>query len=409
MTALVLLKLLSDLGIYYAFGGFFAALAGAEAPLLLAAYGVQSAVGLLTYLLRERGWLRFLPLALLAVGWLLPGGSLAAWVAIAPPALYVIWLAAGTRYLPEQSRQLDIFSVFWKALLVFCLFLLMVGCGDLLAAITIPAGLIGLACCVLLNRSLRHDLAVCCQPRYQAMNLALTAGIGLAALGLSSRGFLHGCAAALRWVYETVFAPILMALFQLLGAAIQVVLWLFSWVQFRFTGEEQEVQSLTLGDTEDLFGDLEASGNNGELFSRVCIALALLLGAVLIVLMFRWLSRSARRAEGDPPARTVRSAVAGSSPRPLPRFARSPVQRVRLYYQKFLALYRSRGLERKAGDTSQDVAAKSRYTFDPAAVQALRQLYIAARYNDQATKEDAARARELYQSLSRVADQSHTD
>ncbi len=405
MTALVLLKLLSDLGIYYAFGGFFAALAGAAAPMLLVACGVQSGVGLLTYLLREKGRLHLLPLALLAVCWLLPEESVAAWVAVVPPSLYVVWLAVGRRYLPEQSRQLDVFSAFWKALLVFCLFLLMVGCGDLLAAVTIPAGLIGLACCVLLNRSLRHDLAVCCQPRYQAMNLALAAGIGLAALGLSSKAFLGGCAAALRWIYETVFAPILLALFQLLGAVIQGILWLFSWVQFSITGEEQAVQSLTLGDTEDLFGDLGGSGNNGELFSRVCIALALILGAVVVVLVFRWLSHGARTTEREPSARTVRSAVSRSVPLPLSRFDRSPVQRVRRYYQKFLALYRSRGLERKISDTSQEVTAQSRCAFDPDTVQALRQLYIAARYNDQATKADAAQARELYQSLARTADQ----
>ncbi|MCD8368211.1 MAG: hypothetical protein LUC48_09350 [Clostridiales bacterium] len=409
MITLVLLKLLSDLGFYYAFGGFFVVLAGANASVLVAAYAVQSLTGLLTYLLRERGWLRFLPLALLAVGWLLPGGSIAAWVAIAPSALYVAWLTAGRRYLPEWGRQVDIFSVFWKALLAFCLFMLLINCGEILAAITIPIGLVGLTCCVLLTRSLRHDLTVCCQPRYQAMNLFLAAGVGLTALALSSKAFLQSCGTALWWIYETVFAPILMAVGQLLVMVMQVILWLFSWVQFNVTGEEQEAQSLNLDGAEDILGDLEASENNGELFSRVCIALVLILAAILLVLVFRWLSRNSGTAARQPTSRSVRSAVSGQTARPPSRFDRSPVQRVRLQYQKFLALYRTRGLEQKISDTSQEVASKSVYSFDPAKVQALRQLYIAARYNDQATKEDAARAKELYQSLSRASDRNQTD
>ncbi|MCD7919556.1 MAG: hypothetical protein LUG45_05685 [Clostridiales bacterium] len=408
MIALVLLKLLSDLGFYYAFWGFFAVLAGANASVLLATYAVQSLTGLLTYLLREQGWLRFLPLALLAVGWLLPGGGIAAWVAIAPPALYVAWLSAGRRYLPEWGRQVDIFSVFWKALLIFCLFMLLVSCGEILVAITIPVGLIGLTCCVLLTRSLRHDLTVCCQPRYQAMNLLLTAEVGLASLALSSKAFLQSCGAALFWIYETVFAPILMAVGHLLIAVIQIVMWLFSWVQFNFTEEEQEVQSLNLSDSEDMFGDFEVNESNSELFSRVCIALALILAAILLVLVFRWLSRSSRTAARQVTSRSVRSAVGRQTTRPPSRFDRSPVQRVRLQYQKFLALYRNRGLEQKISDTSQEIATKSVYSFDHAKVQALRQLYIAARYNDQATKEDAAKAKELYQALSRAADRDST-
>ncbi|MCD8160220.1 MAG: DUF4129 domain-containing protein [Clostridiales bacterium] len=401
MLTLVLLKLLSDLGLYYAFCGFFVVLAGAEAPVLLWAWGVQSLTGLLTWLLRDRGRLRFLPLALLAVGWLLPGGGVPAWVAMAPPAAYVVWLTAMQRYLPEWGRQVDIFSVFWKVFLIFCLFMLVMGCGEILSAITIPAGLTSLACCVLLNRALRHDLSVCCQPRYQAMNLMMAAGMGLAALALSSKAFLQGCGAVLWWIYKTVFWPILMAVGQLLVGAIYVVMWLLSWIGLTVTGEEQDAQNLALGDTDELLEGLEAAENNSELFSWVCIALVLILAAVLLVFVFRWLSRSSRRTEEQPDSRTVRSSVRSEGVRPLSPFGRSPVRRVRLHYQTFLKLCRDRGLELERSDTSQDVTTKSVHRFDPAAVRELRQLYIAARYNDQATGEDAARAKELCQALKR--------
>lgn len=401
MLTLVLFKFLSDLGAYYAFAGFFAVLAGASAPVLLTAYGLQSLVGLLTYPLREHERLRFLPLALLVAGWLLPGGGIVAWVAITPPALYVVRLVAGRQYVPDWGHQVDIFSSLWKALLLFCAFVLVFGRWALLSAITIPAGLLSLTCCVLLNRSLRHDLSVCCQPRYQVMNLGLAAGVSLLSLGLSSKAFLESCVAVLRWIYTTVLSPILMAIGFLLLAAVQAVMWLFSWVQLS-GGEEDELElQLTLDGAESLFSDIDAIENHSDLFGRVCIALALILAAVIVVLVFRWLAPRARKAAAQPSSRTVRTAASRAAANPLPFWAGSPVQQVRVQYQKFLRLYRSRGLELRKDTTSQDVARNSRYTFDPAAVRELRQLYIAARYNDQATKADAARAKELYQALKR--------
>lgn len=86
MITMVFLKALCDLGIYYTFGGFFAVLLGATSSLLLAALPIQALCFAAAYALRQSR-LRFLPLGLLLLCWLLPGAGLAEYAAFAhlPP------------------------------------------------------------------------------------------------------------------------------------------------------------------------------------------------------------------------------------------------------------------------------------------------------------------------------------
>ncbi|MCD8123994.1 MAG: hypothetical protein LUE23_03025 [Lachnospiraceae bacterium] len=406
MLTLVLLKCLSDLGFYYAFAGFFALLAGAEAPFLLACLGLQALTGTLTFPLRERGSLRFLPLSLLAGIFFLPGGGWTGWLAALPPAVYMIYLTAEKLYLPDWSAQVDIFHIFWKVLLGFCMLALLVGCGAQLAAITIPAGLISLVCCVLLLRSLRHDLSVCCTPRFQAMNLAAAVGVLMGAAIFSSDAFLDAVRMFLAGVYQTVFYPLLLGCVYVLAGVLRVVVWLFSRISFSASEQQESEVTIDTSGLENVFEGMEA-GQNADLFLRVLTALGLILAAVLLVFLFRWLSGRSRRDAIRTESAERRSAVLEkTSLRRRLRVSSRPVGQVRAQYRKYLSLCRRRGIDLTKSDTSEEIERKTKYVMEPEDVRSLRQLYIAARYNDEATREDAAEAKRLYQKLAASAKES---
>ncbi len=402
MLTLVFLKLLSDLGLYYTFAGFFAVLAGANASLLLACFGLQALAGLLTYPLRDRGVFRFLPLLLLAVCFMLPNGGLAEWIAVTPPAVYVVYLTFKRLYFPEWYAQVEIFQVFWKVLLVFGVFALLMGGWQQLAAITVPAGLTALIGCVLLMRSLRHDASVYRSPRFQAMNLAAAAGVVLGALALSSDVFLDAAGAAFIRAYQTVCYPILMLLVYILAGIVRIVGWLFSWVQF--TGSEQQSSEVTVNTDgmSDMLDGIEA-GQNSDMFMRVVTALVLIAVAILLVFIFHWLSS---RAHQDVPEAATGERT-GAERKSVGRrfsFAASSVEQVRFQYRKYLKLCRANGFSFEKSETSQEIETETKATMDAEDVHSMRRIYIEARYHGKASKEDAAEAKRLYQSLAASAE-----
>ncbi|MCD7863408.1 MAG: hypothetical protein LUG61_07835 [Lachnospiraceae bacterium] len=401
MSTLIFLKLLSDLGLYYSIAGFFAVFAGADASLLLMSFGLQALAGFLTFPLREKGVIRFLPLLLLAVCFLLPGGWYVEWIAVMPPACYVIYLTVKRLYLPEWSAQIDIFRIFWKLLLGFCAMALLMGCGEQLAAITIPMGLITLTCCVILMRSLRHDASVYCTPRFQAMNLLTVAVVILLAAALSSDAFLNAVAAVLSWIYQTVCYPLLMVVLYLLVGIVRVIIWLFSWIQFGDSEQQETEMTLDLSGVDEVLGDTQ-TGLNSELFSQVMTALGLILAAVVLFFVFRWLSRRNRQSEGNAitgQRTTVERTSAGR------RFLAisTPVEQVRFQYRKYLKLCRANGFDFEKSETSREIEFKTKKAMEAENVHAMREIYIKARYHEEATKEDVAEAKRLYQRLSASA------
>ena len=392
MITLVFLKALCDLGIYYTFAGFFAVLLGAAPALLLAALPLQALCFAAAFPLR-RGRLRYLPLAALLLCWLLPGVGLMEAVTFLPPAAYLVWLTVKGRFFPEWSHQVDIFSRFWKLLFPFLLLALVFGGAGALTAITIPAGSVTLLCSVLLNRTLRHDPEVYCQRRCQLLNLAVVALAGLCALLLSTPAFLRGCLACLRALYTYLITPILMLLVYAAVGLLSAVMWLLSRISLGAQGQENAVE-LDLQSAAETLGLQEAAGDLPAYLEQAALAIAILAAILILGAVFRYL---ARRSAGAPPAREGgerrealslrRSAESGEPESPY-------VQRVRAQYRRFLKLYHRAGFPRSPGDTSGDIARCSRETLGEE-VLPLRELYIGARYGGEATREDAARAKEL--------------
>lgn len=392
MITMVFLKALCDLGIYYTFAGFFAVLFGATSSLLLAALPIQALCFSAAYVLRQSR-LRFLPLGMLLLCWILPGAGPAEYVVFAPPAAYLIWLTAKGRFFPEWSHQTDIFSRFWKILFAFLVLTLVFGGAEAVTAITIPAGAITFLCSVLLTRTLRHDPEVYCQKRCQLLNLATVAGAGACAFLLSTPAFLQGCLAVLRAFYTYLIAPVLTLLVYATVGILSAVVWLFSWIKLGFQTPENPV-TLNIQSALDTLGVAEAANDAPDYLEKIGIALGIIIAALLLWTLFRYLSR--RNGAAAP-------AQVGSERRepffPRREVAQAPkenshVQRIRSQYRRFLKLYYKAGFARSPSDTSQDIAQYSRESMGDE-VSALRELYIGARYNGEATPEDAVQAREL--------------
>ncbi len=414
MTILVFLKAAADLAFYYTFAGTAAVLLGGSPAILLASLGIQSLCVSASYAadrkacgIREKkgaagGFPRFLPLALLILCFLLPGAGLAERVAAVPPAAYVLWLSARRLYQPDWSRQVDIFSLFWKLFLAF--FAAVSFCGGFSAASAIapPCALILLTASVLLMRSLRHQPSVYCQKRYQAMELTAVLLMSLCAWFLSTRWFRDACLGLLSAVYQRLVIPVLLVFAYGAGLLLQALVWLFSFIRLGFRAPEETVE-LDLTSAAELLQLEEEWTGGSPWLTRILTALGILAVLLLIFLLFRYLSQRQRptfhpAAEGElrysldsPPAE---KASPGES---------SAVQKVRSQYRKFLRLCRNRGASWKKSDTSQDVERLCRDLVDIDAEKQLRSLYLQARYHGQARKEDAEQARRLLASLKKTA------
>lgn len=399
MLSMVFLKVAGDLAFYYTFAGPFALHFGAEEAWMLLTLAVVPFCVMLSYVLGDKGLLRFVPWLGGVVCVCLPALGLADRIMMLPPLAYALMLMILRRYRPEWGSQVEIFNVFWKVFLAYVLLSLMLRVSDAGVQLEVLMGMVTLVCLVLLMRSLRHEESVYRQPSYQLLNLGLVGAAMGVALLLSSKGFLNSVFAVLGAVYR-VIAGVVMRILMLL---LQAFAFLFSWIRFR-RNEDREMPELNLGGAAEIFGLEENTGADGRAFTYVIYALAILAAIVVLILVFRFL---ARRYGEAPPAGDVRDNrvfLDDSDAREEKASRGSPVQRVRAQYKRFLRLCMKRGQELKRSDTSLEVNERCGHLFGHEA-QELREIYLHARYDHRADKDDALRAKELYARLKKSEDE----
>ena len=394
MWMMTFLKMTADLGILLSAAGFFALQLGGHAAPLLISLPVFALSFAFSFLLKDRGILRFLPLIAAGLLFLYPGLSLTDAVILLTELAYLIWLTVRQAYMPVWETQTEIFSVYWKVFLGV-LILEWLGAPAETRAMTLPAGLTASVCCILLNRSLRHEPSVYRTLRFQAVNLIGLAAVGFAALLLGSETFLSLVGTGLGWFYNTLIAPLLMGIIYLLIQLIKGIAWLFSFIKLK-DPEKKDAQDIKLDglDTEmELIQGEEAVG------IRFLTALLIIAAAAAAFLLLRALARGLRKAKqaGTMQAVTLRSVAEEAVPEPVA--PRGPVRRIREIYRRFLRLCLRRKVAIARSDTSLDVQRKSEGLFEEADSAALRRLYLKARYRETADEEEAEQARQLYRQL----------
>ncbi len=388
------LKMTADLGILLSAAGFFAlAFGGHAVPMLLSAPAFALCFAF-SFLLRDRGILRFLPLLPAGLFFLIPGLSAADIVIFSLELLYILWLIIRKVYVPVWEIQTEIFSLYWKVLLAVLVFEWLILPAET-RAMTLPAGFMASVCCILLNRSLRHEPSVYRTLRFQAVNLiGLLAVIVVAAL-LGSESFLGLVGAALKWFYDTLIAPLLMGVIYLFTQLIKGISWVLSFIKIE-KPEEKETMEIEPGEPNTEWDIVQ---REEPAAAAVMISLLILAAAIAVFFLLRFLARSLKKAKQlkTVQASTRRYDAEISASEPMP--PRGPVRRIREIYRRFLKLCLRREVVLRRSDTSLDVQQKSEWLFAEEDSAALRRLYLKARYRETADEAEAEEARRLYQKL----------
>lgn len=390
MFLIFFLKMSSDLGILLSAAGFIAVTTGGHFIYMMLAALWLAVLFAFSALLREKGWLRFLPMAGAALCFLFPDMALTDYLVIGAACLYVLWLCYAGTFMPTWDTQKEIFSIYWKVLAGVFVFEALLDFSSA-AASTLPAGVMALACCILLNRALRHEESVYRTMRYQLVNLAGLAAVAFAALLLGSPAVLGAVGAALGWIYDNLISPVLMALLYVFIQLIKGISWLFSWIHIEKV-EETEVTNLESGDAAST--DWMEFEEGGGVDIRILYAFLIILAGVLLFLLLRKLAGSLRKkASVIQKVNERRLAVTQHEPEDPP--AHGAVRKIRELYRKFLRLCRKNSVELKRSDTSSDIEKKSRSLFPEEESEAFREIYIRARYRGEADQKDAEEAADL--------------
>ena len=399
MDVTLLYKLWTDLFLYGSAAALVFPMEDAVPSLLLC--GLLAAVPLLAGQRAKKRWISALagvvPLLCLAAV-----RGKAFWGTL-PAAAYAGYAAASGRALMDREEFLRYFRPY----------LVIGGMMAVLAPVLSPSGASEVpllyAAAVFFGmmtlRGLRHAPEVRMSRGFFLLNGAVPAAIVAGAYLLWRLGALRMLGAGVAALYRTVLLPILTGIAYVavgIGYVLTRVLeWLLSG---RAQGTEEQTFELQIEEAKEQLG--LSAGESSALADSVLTALAILAGIAAAVLLFRVLlgrRRLPARAAGTE-AKSERLGKAAQGP-PRTLFpGRRPEEQVRRAFRKAMRLAERRGAVFEVADTSERIAEKSAAFVDGNTFNALRQVYLKARYDPEGTdRSSAALAGDLYESLRRAS------
>ena len=398
MTFLLMLYLLGELGTYYAFAGIFSYRFGGYHCLLsllvlTLCYGAS-------YLLREKKFLRFVPVVFILLYAFLVG-SLADRIALIPSAGLTILKIWRKSYDLIRYRQEDLFSVLTKGFLLVGIFACVLGMKDAVLLGGLPIALATAIVQVYLLRTLRHDPAV-----YRDSSFLWRSGRAFLVPVIAALLFALSGAATAAWkaagaVYQGTVVPLLTPFVYLAAWFGEYVIGPLVRLWYRLYARLGErtgaVQSDNAGAGSELSGALEEAdtGIYQMVGTVLLVVLVVSVVALLIWLAIRYVRNHPRKEETpvQPGLEVTRETVI-----PEEEQTHDEVWRVRRAYRSYLRQVAKQGTDLTSSDTSLDVLEKT--NSDPEAEE-LRQLYLNARYNSSADGEAVRRAKRLARRLSK--------
>lgn len=393
------LRMIVDLSIYFYFAELAAALTGGKSMLfemlLLCIY-----FGVLVWVQKfsQNRFFLLLPVCILFLPKTL-GITIANRVLLAPPIIYMIYLFLKEEYGLSWDRQYDLFSASWKIFLAAGTCICLSGNYTLCFTYSIPVAFISLFSSILLLRMLRHESEVYLSRQYQFRNILLLGFILLLSWLSSRKAVLDTALEFFRFMYKICVLPILTIFITGIVAVTEFFINIFSWIKLGEITFSDNQMSPSEG--MNVFSDLDqTAAANGNMFKIVLGIIIVLLLAVAAFFFFHWLSSNREKERTNLQSATI---IRSSEP-DLPKDKRESTAatnlQVRRQYRKFLKLYKLRGEQISLSDTSQDVAKKSRDIFGaPDEINEIREIYIRARYGNQATRSDLKRIKQINQML----------
>lgn len=390
------LRMIVDLSFYFFFAEFAVSSFGGksmliEMLLLSICYGILILIQKYT---KNRIFL-LLPVLLL----FLPssmGLTIANRVALLLPVIYILYLILKEEYGLSWDRQVDIFSASWKTFLIAGICLCLAGKYQQFLTCSVPMAFISLTGSVLLMRMLRHEPEIYLSRQYQLRNLFLFVGI-LAVAWLLSRPFvLNSIWNAFTFLYMQCIVPIFSFFITCFITILQVLGKLFSWIKLNDLELEGNEVGVNVGINP--FSDLEQEiTGGGRILESFFMGIVILLLIAAAFLFFRWLASSG----GTTQKRLYGIDIVRSPEQDTRRKSSdaSTVLQIRRQYRKFLKLYTARGEQISSASTSEDIARRGSELFAPDVMEEMRSIYIRARYNNQASRADLKRIKQINQML----------
>jgi hypothetical protein len=403
MISMLFLKGLSDLGFIYAIFSFVFYILKINRLTFFAGWALQAIAYSLSFQLKDKGLLRYLPFALSLLPLLADSSSMNL-VFLLPGMVYGIYYAKDGAYYLDREHQVTIFSRFWVIAAAEGFGLLVMGELEILGEWLIPLSLIVVSAQILLMRALRHDPVIYLSPKYQLTDLGVMAAMAAVVSIISSDIVRKNVLGTIKFFYFTVVVPILMVI-------IRIVAQLIAWVVVpigRLMKNNQIENSIQIGasDVQELMQREggEYDPDMAERIRYILIGLGILIAVGIIIVIFQALSPS--RTDRRKPSKTTISRSFSQNRRsgaPVEGESEASAQ-VRARYRSFLKLYSKMHLPWRRASTSMDIEEASLRHFDNEALKRMREIYIAARYNNSATEAEAEEARTLLKTLKDTAE-----
>ena len=264
---------------------------------------------------------------------------------------------------------------------------------------------------IMLLRMLRHSEQVFADKKFRILNateIALVCGLGL----LLSTGYFI---TVFKFIGNLIMNYILRPFFTLIMYVIGGIMWVFRKI---FGGIDLNLDEIDLSELEQQMnetmspGDMavmeyyaeETAKQDYRVLTYVIIGVGSVILIILIFFLMRMLMRAGRRAEtnhfGD-----FREAIDDEGHNN-DKLTRSPRDRVRSCYRKFLKLCLHAGLDPDVNVNSREINYAMRNTFDRPAMDGLRSVYIRARYSSADITDDDVKTAKQMLDMTRKAEKA---
>lgn len=341
----------------------------------MAVWGIKLAVDICWYFAWVSPILVFLP-------------SLAVWIGYGIPVVYAIYLVGKKIQGTVLQSQKDVF--FWQCKLLGILIALeLVFCGAEVWKEQADVWVICfLAFGILLLRMTRLGEEYQADKQFWGWNTAYLAGILLTAVLVSSDFMMN----TILWIIQTVYFHII---FPVLMGILYVIAWLCDKIvaiinqllfsKFQSSLLEQTMDMFQLEDTTKQWKEPEITSFPVS-FQTILWCLAIMAVLLIIVIVYRKLLSASDTVQTSKIGSVQKMRIEKSERtrrRKTYQNQEGVQEGIRLLYQKFLRLYRQKGLSGQEYETSEEIQRNAEQVWDKQEMEKLRNLYVRERYGEE--------------------------
>lgn len=339
----------------------------------------------------DRKWLRFVPMLLCAAAFVFTK-TVVDYVLTVPMVIYLFVIVLKEKMTIGYEPTLDRFYLLLKIMPVAILFTILASNMDGFTEVMLPYFFFFLIVSVMLLRMLRHSDQVNTDNRFRLMNtleIALVCGLGY----LLSTGYIISIFklvgnATMNYVLRPVFTGGLY-LFGLIAWPFRKLMGLID-----VNLEDYDFSELNIGEEAadagdkavmEFYAEEAAKGGDAQIMQYLGIAVGVIVLIILAVVLFRILMRVGRKGV-DNHFGDMRESIDADPNED--KLTRSPRDRVRNLYRKFLRMCVRAGLDPDLNVNSREINQAMNKNFDVPAMDGLRNVYIRARYSSEEITED---------------------